>query len=321
MSDPIRQAAALDGTLRFFSISHPTAPKSDAFLFALDGEVLLEDGGMAGCTDAIERLRTLREELCPGSRLRLVWVLSHFHIDHIQAALESILPDPDLEITEVWLPPKTRNTELCPRCGDDKYRAALYEALALHQPQANIHNLRFANEGGEPVSFPLGGARVTLLPPETDWTHDHLIRDIITEGYYAGQIEGGRVPTCVTNAASLWTLVEYRGRRILLNGDSMKREWRIPDENWDRMLALWGGTIGTGADLMKWPHHGMKRDPAAPGVHALAPKNILMTTVLATADRVWAEKYPDDPTPFWNSAERDLAAAVTADGEMKIEYV
>lgn len=321
MSYPIPNAALSDGTLRLLSVSHHTAPKSDAFLFTLNGAVLLEDGGMTGCTDAADRLLALREELCPEGRLKLVWVLSHFHVDHISAVLETILPDPRFELTEVWLPPKTADTDLCPRSGDAKYRAALYALLAAHQPQANIHNLRFADRGGVPESFDFAGARVTLLPPDTDWSDEALIRRVVIEGYYGGETDAAKIQTCVTNAASLWMLIEYAGRRLVFTGDTMKREGKIPDESWERMLALWSERIGTGADLVKWPHHGMRRDPAAPGMRALAPKNILMTTPLATADLVWAKEYPDDATPFWNSGERDLAVTVRADGEMQLNYV
>ena len=321
MPYPIPNAAAHDDTLRLLSVAHPTAPKSDAFLLTLNGAVLLHDGGMTGCTDAADRLGRLYDEMKPAGKLPVVWVLSHFHIDHIAAVLETILADPRFEMTDVWLPPRTAVAGVSLRSGDDKYRVPLYTALAQFQPQANVHNLRFADEGGQPVGFDFAGARVTLLPPDTDWSDGELIRRIFIDGYYGGEADDAKIVTCVTNAASLWMLVEYRGRRMLFNGDSMKREWKIPDESWDRMLALWGDRIGTGADLVKWPHHGMRRNPAADGMKRLAPKNILMTTPLATADQVWAEKFPEDGTPFWNSAADDLAVTVTPDGGMKIEYV
>lgn len=316
---PISSAGLCDGKLRLLCVSHPEdVKKSDAFIFTLNCHVILLDGGMEGCRDALDRLLALRDEICTeGEKLRVTWILSHMHVDHIVSTIESILPCPDIEITDVYMPPRTKLTGYHGN-GDKKYRDRISAALSEFQPGASVHVLEYAAEGGRPVVFDFGGAKITLLPPERDWYEPRQI-DIIVNGYYEGEPGPMKVATCVINSSSIWMRVDYAGRKILFTGDSMKRTAEITEESWDMMLETWKDELGSGYDLVKWPHHGMVRDDAAPGMKALDPAAILTTTSVETASARFDADYPGHNIPFYNCCDTDVAFTVAYDGNVGIE--
>ena len=101
--------ARTDGVLRGIFVSHPAEiTKSDCFIFVINRQVLLNDAGMTGCTDALDRLVRIRGEVNPGGKLGITWILSHFHVDHVAAAIETLIPDERFSFNDVYLPPLSK---------------------------------------------------------------------------------------------------------------------------------------------------------------------------------------------------------------------
>ncbi|MBP5270224.1 MAG: hypothetical protein ILO42_04620 [Clostridia bacterium] len=309
--------ARTDGVLRGIFVSHPAEiTKSDCFIFVINRQVLLNDAGMTGCTDAIDRLVRIRGEVNPGGKLGITWILSHFHVDHVAAAIETLIPDERFSFNDVYLPPLSKLDPKYEGNGDTKYRERLADAIARYQPQAKIHHIPFFTEWEYPDHFDFGGAKVTVYPPERDWSSPECV-DIIVNGYFGGAPGPAKVATCVINASSLWFKLSYAGKTIVMTGDSMKREKSITNENFDMMLKVWGRKF-RGADLFKWPHHGMARDNAAAGVAEIAPSHILTSTAIETASKVTKEEFPEffEKTVFHNCALSDVYLTVEPNGDM-----
>ena len=307
--------ARKDGVLRI--ISCPTPPdvnKTDGFIAVLDREVLLHDGGVTGCRDSWRILTKIREAVCPGERLHLTWVLSHFHGDHAMTAIESIIPDPAFAFDRVFIPPACPAPDGLPINGYDKIKPLFDEALSTYQPDAEIISLEFADRGGKPVDLRLSDAAIRLYPPDTNGYNPHQFNDILIGGYGEGNPADVKIPTAAINACCLWMLISYAGRRALFTGDSMKRTAEITDESFDNMLALWREDIGMSPDLMKWPHHGYKRNHAAPGVESMKPAYILTTHREQTADEAYREAFPDGKAVFLCSADRGVEFDITPGG-------
>lgn len=309
-----------DGVLRAIMVSHPAdVMKSEAFIFVLNCQVLLLDGGMTGCTEAYDRLMKLRENIAPGGKLRLTWVLSHYHVDHVATVLEKIISDPAFEFETIYLPPKVNLPEEFAKYGDVRFRHLVAKMIKEYQPQAKVVTLRFVSDGGFREYFECAGAKVTLMPPDCDWSSKRELNDIIIKGYYGGNMNVAHPASCVVNSASVWMKISYAGRRMLFTGDSMKRTSTIQDESFDRMLAHWRHYFEH-ADLVKWPHHGYKRDNAASGVLSLKPKYVLTTSNAETASKHTEEKYPNDfkKTQFINCADKDICLRISPDGILDI---
>ena len=316
ISEFIRDAGKCDGVLRGILCSHPndTVQKSDGFIFALNCHVLLIDGGMKDSDVAYERMCALRESICPHGRLRVNWILSHYHVDHISTTIDRILPDTErFDFEEVYLPPVPK---LHYKEGDSVYHRRALRALEAYAPKAIVHHMQFAAEGGYREVLDHAGARVIILPPDCDWSAP-AEKDLIINGYFDGDKTCPKINTSIVNAASSWVKISYAGKKLLFTGDSMKRTATIADESFDRMLTLWADFCKK-PDLIKWPHHGMVRDNAAAGVFSTQPKHVLTSTQIETASAFSAEHYPEDykSARFHNCAETDVLFTVTPDGNL-----
>ncbi len=309
--------AKTDGVLRALFVSHDEKiTKSDCFIFVLNRQVLLNDAGMTGCTDALDRLVKIREQVNPAGKLGITWILSHFHVDHVASAIETLIPDERFSFDEIYLPPLSKLDPKYEGNGDTKYRDKLADAIAKYQPQAKVHHIPFYTEWAYPYHFDLAGAKLTIFPPERDWSTPDCI-DIIENGYFGGAPGPAKVATCVVNASSLWFKLSYAGKTVVMTGDSMKREASIPNENFDLMMEVWSRKFHN-PDLFKWPHHGMARDNAVDKIAAICPKHILTSTMIETASAVTAERYPGffAKTQFHNCAKSDVYMSIEPNGDM-----
>ena len=90
----VNELAEQDQLLRLHCISHKMLPnkKSDAFLLEYCGEFYLIDGGLPRATCVVEYLHRIRRALLkdhphlwddPSYKLRMSWIISHFHQDHV----------------------------------------------------------------------------------------------------------------------------------------------------------------------------------------------------------------------------------------------
>ena len=316
-----------DDVLRCCFLAHPNFIKSDGFIFVLNRTVLIHDGGMVQNRDIYDKLVEIKKSICPEKPLELIWVLSHYHPDHIGAIIDYVIGNSLFSFRKIFLPPCCDMTQLFPDNAESKFKPLLLKMIKDYQPQAKITELMFASCGGEPVSFELAHkqlssvpnktAKITLFPPDSNWSDPNLMNDIIINGYYDGDVTRP-VSTCIINAASLWMLVSYSGRRMLFTGDSMKRTSKIKNESFDRMIELWSEYIGRDLDLLKWPHHGMVRNNALNGVMSMTPSNILVTTVVESASKYTAENCPDCRSVFFNNANKDVCVEIGPDGTFEI---
>lgn len=277
-----------DGILKVRCISQKgIVRRSDAFLITLDGNVVLLDAGLPEVPYALASLLELRALFLKGNekllenkdvKLKITWIASHLHIDHIGAFMDGISASPYIYVEKAYLPPRTEyfDSDLSPNWdGDYKYTEKLYGCFAKYQPRCTLERIPFSNK--ETFSFKKGEAVFTIFPPTRDWgTPDKaaLCKELYAKENISSQ------PVSITNANSMWILLTYKGRKFLFTGDSMKKTLR-DDENVDEMVANWKGAIGD-VDVVKYPHHGMLRDEAAPLMLSFNPKYVICNAIDAT---------------------------------------
>ncbi len=322
----VNDLAPRDGVLHAVFTAYPDEAnkKSDGFIFHLNGEVLLLDGGIIGACGALEYLLALRAEwlalasvaeASEEARLRVRWAISHFHNDHVTAPLDEIFTDPRIELSGAYLPP-TRSC-LGEASKDRSVYLPKYRALcAAHAPDS--FTVETDGFGREYMKYAeLSEARLTFMPPETDWSAPEKIA-FISERYEFGGLEDRHTTTSITNAASEWLMIEYAGRKLVFTGDSMKRLDAPAGESFDNMVSLYRDIIDK-PTLMKWPHHGYVRDGAAYDMHEIAPEYILTSTRYETASEVYKKAYPESKTVFLNCAERNVYFDILPDGGINIK--
>lgn len=300
--------AANDDTLRVHFIGHPSYEgKSDAFLIEYGKELYLVDGGFSTVTDTRAYLHALRESLLcdhpelvedTSCKLRLHWLLSHFHNDHSAAVIGQLIPDPFFEFGDLWLPPDAtiHPDYTCPGFdGDENMRPKLAAALAaLSEPNYTIHNLSFGTTPQTVLSTRTEGGHeleITILPPTRDYGEEQYMK-YYTEHYSKGEKNRQSNPLSAVNNSCCWVLVRFGSRRFLFTGDTMKRSADLHDEGLDHMLEAYGGLIGK-VDVVKYPHHGFVRENALPYMLGLGAQYMMVTYQQSNIPDLLAEKYPD----------------------------
>lgn len=318
--------AAHDGVLRLHLLAHgPQTKKADAYLLALDGEYYLIDGGMTDDTASYEYLIRLRDALlarapaeAAHAPLRLNWVVSHFHQDHVATTMQYTLRDRRIVLDRVYLPPRSALDPKYPDNGDIKYRDTCMALLDRHQPQAEVIVSEF---GGQPLTLPFGqGGEITFYPPDRDWGVDDAFRYIV-DNYYDGDENRPNTAVAVVNACSQWVGVRYAGRSALFTGDTMKRRHKLDGEAFDTMLARYGAELGE-VDIAKWLHHGIVRDKAAAGMFTLNPRRVIVSHPEATAPeaaRDYIAEHGGRMPEFLNCAQKNIVVCISADGGIKVE--
>lgn len=308
--------------LRLHCISHKTIhdAKSDAFLFEYAGTLFLIDGGMPEATFVYEYLLNLRREWLKdhpelmedeSCKLRLSWIVSHFHTDHVGAMINTLIHSPYLTFDHFYYSPDTDIFEEFqdPTLdGDEKLRPLLREALAKnpHQ-QPEIHQLAFGKENSFTVTTESGLAHemsIRFMPPVMDHGVEWYMRYI--EPLYAGpKHKNWRMTVGAVNNASVWTLFTLGDRKFLFTGDTMKREACLHSEGLEYMLEAYKDEIGT-PDVMKFIHHGFARDNALPAMMDFAPQYLIVSKADSPIPEMVKEQYPDTTTKVVNIVDRTL---------------
>ncbi|MBO5270900.1 MAG: hypothetical protein J6B77_08945 [Clostridia bacterium] len=325
----VNSFAKKEKVLRLHCISHKTLPnqKSDAFVFEYCGEFYLIDGGMPQATNVVTYLLELRRALLkdhpealddPNYKLRLNWIISHFHIDHVGAVIEKLLHHPFFAFGDIYCPPDTEIAEcyqIHERDGDEKLRPVLKEALAkISDPCFRIIDIPFGKENVFTVSTESGTGRevtFTFLPPPRDlgekWYMDYTYDLYKTED---GGIE--RMPVTAVNSASVWLLVRFDGRKFLFTGDTTKREKYMYSEGLELMMEAYAREIGT-LDVLKFIHHGYARNHGLDAMMSFSPKILLVSKTDSKIPELKARKYPDDThTTVLNVADETLVVTCTS---------
>ena len=294
--------AARDGILRVHLIGHgEEPPKSDAFLLEYNGSFTLIDGGLSGCPASLEYLLNIRRKLLSdhsarqedtNCRLRIRVMISHCHRDHLGALVTHVFPSPFIEVEELYLPPDGGLDEKYGLSGDIQYRPGLHEAREKYQPNARVIDVAFGAENRlvVPMTADAGAPVITLCPP---WMNSALPERVklIGDALKPGE-ENPQLATMVTNNNSVWMHVRHGKRTFLFTGDTVKKKKPMGYEMPEEMIAAYADVLGQ-VDVVKFLHHGYKRNGAVDTVMSLSPRYVFVTTCLATADSLLHERYPD----------------------------
>lgn len=327
--------APLDGKLKVYSLAHPKRiQKSDAFVIICGKEVYLIDGGATTSTHTLKFLLSVRKKwlsknkkkiVDPNRKLRINPIVSHFHGDHMEALIETIISCPYIEFGNVYVPDiaigpehfnKTSNN------GDVIYRPPFMELISHYQPNCKLHVLPYSKDAVISQDHDMGNGKqvkIDIMPFPFNPSLDEYI-DYIHEIYPSVDPRfEGHVNTYITNAASMWVKIVYQGKSFLFTGDSTKKDPAATWESADIMLDTYKELI-TDITVMKYYHHGQARDPGAPSVIAIDPEYVIMTTqVKATAEKAIRKIDPNTKINFVNSAFESAAFMVSEDGELSLE--
>ncbi len=308
-----------DGKLKVYCLHHEdTVFKADAYVFILDGQVWLLDGGMKDSCVTKAFLTDLRREwLTLGglpedcdAPLRMDWFVSHFHVDHVSVTIEQLIPDPRFELGTLYLPPATcldpaYFPEGSQGNGDAKYRPRLEAALKKYgSGEENIVVSHFGAENIMDFCDQTGKLHLTVYPPLADagegWRLDYNINE-----YWGGDRRYKGIPTVVCNSNSNWLRLRFGNHAFLFTGDSMKREPHLDRESANEMVEAYIDTIGR-VDVIKHVHHGYRRDDAAGLMLRFDPKHIIFSCREEGASAYYHRDYPDAPVTLHNCAARDI---------------
>lgn len=261
--------------------------KTDATLLLCYGkermDVLLVDGGLANSRCYLELLN-LRKALLTqlglqdqsknkDYQLHITLVVTHCHKDHVAALYNEIVPCKFFTIDALYLPPATQlvtdNTYDDSKNGDVQHRERLLSTMRNSSPDTPVYTLAY----GESLAFPLSCGQATLYPPIMDYGVGEGLEYIQTVYYAAKSVADVRanLPVAVVNANSMWLRVELGNASALFTGDIMKKLDGRTDEPMDRMIDFYGADH-LRADIVKYPHHGISRNPAAKPVSQLLLK-------------------------------------------------
>ena len=318
--------AKKDGLLHVHLIGHgEEPPKSDAFLLEYQGMFVLIDGGLFDCDASLNYLLNIRrtlltdhEELWEDTdcRLRLTVMISHCHRDHMGALITNVFPSPYIEVDTVYMPPDSGLNKKYGNSGDIKYRSVFAAAMAEYQPEAKRIDVAFgaenrlvipmsANETNSPV--------ITLCPP---WINsaDPERAALLINALKPGE-ENPDISTLVVNNNSVWIHVRFGERTFLFTGDTVKKTKPMGYEMPEEMIEAYSDVLGQ-VDVVKYLHHGYKRDGAAEVMMSLSPRYIVLTTHLATGHKAIWQKFPDShvkivncgPTSYMFSCDGDRLA-------------
>ncbi len=321
----VNDLAPRDGVLRVRCVGHAPGKqkKSDAFIITLNDKVWLIDSGMRGNYDAFCRLLDLREAwLGRKSRgvdleerkLHITWLLSHFHVDHVQEAIVHILKSPYIAVDELYIPPKTDLDPSLTKNEDAFFRPLLYSTLEKYQPKARVFELSYGIDGV--MHRESDGVTLDILPPDKDWGTPEIM-DFISDVHFGGNSAGHHLEVKSINSNSVWHLFRFAGKSLLFTGDSNKCDAEHSDEVVDIMAAEYADIIGGHIDVVKWPHHGLMRDAAAGFVHSLSPDYIMFSTgELETASGAYSGLYPDTDVRYVRVCNEDETFYITPDGHI-----
>lgn len=325
MEKRVNDFAPHDNILRVRLVGHASAErcKSDAFIITYNDMVWLVDGGMRGNLDSYERLLELRQAWLGDRRhavedekykLHITWLVSHFHLDHVQTTVAHTLKSPYIALDEAIITPVTELPPEYPMNDDAYFRPMMGEVIAKYQPGAGITVVDAGRTGIDRRTC--GELSLDILPPECDWGTPENIR-FMAELYSGGLSDDKRASITVINSNCIWFVFRFAGRSILLTGDTMKRYPDRPDEPYDRMHRLYSDIIGSHVDIVKWVHHGIARDEAAAYVHALSPEYIVITTAeRETASEKFAADYPDNEYTVVRVGVADELFRIMSDGSV-----
>lgn len=327
MTGYVNQFAPRDGKLYVYCLHHEeTIFKADSYVFVLDGGVWLLDGGMKNSYVTRDFLAELRrewlafgglDESC-GLKFKIDWFVSHFHIDHVSATIDTLLPDSRFEFGNMYLPPITALDPIyyahegSHGNGDEKYRPRLRKALEKYGTgNENIVQLEFGMQNIMDIYDESGKLHMTVYPPIVDGGLGEPLEYNINE-YWGGDRTYKGIPTVVVNSNSNWLRLKFGKHSFLFTGDTMKREAYLDLESTNEMVKAYHDIIGN-VDVIKHVHHGYRRDDAASLMMSFEPKHVIFSCREEGASATYHREYPNSPVKLHNCAAEDVV--FESDGE------
>ena len=251
--------------------------KSDAFYIMCTDETGMElylvDGGLATGKCMLE-LVNLRKEILKQAglssenknknyKLDVNLLISHFHSDHVRELSSSLIAHKFLRMQSCYYPAPTvldqsgkydnsKNSDL-----DE--RLSVLSTLKRCWPDAEQHEIGF----GDTCTVPISVGELRLFASDMDWgTPENAL--YAEKVYYPDDAAARRadMPVAVVNCNCLWMRFAYAGHSVLFTGDTMKKKTNVHDEPLDRFIAYYGSDA-LKSDIIKYPHHGLSRNPAA----------------------------------------------------------
>lgn len=308
--------------------------KSDGFLLLDQGEkgvqVFLVDGGLA-TGESLKALLNLREKILrengladkvssPKYKLEITLLVSHFHIDHVNEVIHSVLPCRRfLRVKAAYFGAPsvfahdTNHYALFD--GDLSHRPNLLRTAACYQPLMEKHMIGF----GETALLPLQSGQMQFFMSPRDWGEPWAI-DFLAERYYDSDPAKiyESIAVGVVNANSLWMRASAFGHSVLLTGDVTKRNSAYT-EAMDDMIAAHGEALRS--DIVKMPHHGLGRNATVPLVkeHLLtnSPEACAVMTGL-TGKNLADNALREHEVPFVCNAIGEIAFELTRDGITRV---
>lgn len=315
-------------------LEHPSAEKSDGFVLTArtekELEVWLSDGGLA-TKESYKQILQLRRELLkaggleaeennPKYKLEVTYLVSHFHIDHMNEGIYYILPSPFIRVKRVYYPhisvyaQDTNHNENCN--GDKGIRTRFMLSQKAYQPLAEMIELPF----NDCRTLPFGAGKITLMMPDRDWGTPESLQQLAMFYRYDEMTEEKRrdaKPVQVVNSNCVLARIEYAGRSMLLTGDAMKKSAEYDDEPFDRIVHQYGNKMR--ADIVKYPHHGQARNPAWKVIrdHMLIPGPDAMVVLTGNDGYNQAGKFlAENDVPWMDIREKTLTFTITEDGRI-----
>ncbi|MBR6787966.1 MAG: hypothetical protein IKM26_08610 [Clostridia bacterium] len=251
--------------------------KSDAFYITCTDEngmeLYLVDGGLATGKCMME-LNNLRKEILKKAglesenknknyKLDVHLLISHFHSDHVRELSNGLISHKYMRMLSAYYPAPTvldqsgvydnsKNSDI-----DD--RAGVLSTLNRCWPDAEQHEIGF----GDTYIVDTNIGELKLFASDMDWGTPENAK-YTEEVYYPTDLAARRsdMPVAVVNCNCLWMRFAFAGHSVLFTGDTMKKKTDVHDEPLDRFIAYYGGEA-LKSDIIKYPHHGLSRNPAA----------------------------------------------------------
>jgi len=263
--------------MRVVFLERLSTKKSDAFYITCTDEngmeLYLVDGGLATGKCMME-LNNLRKEILKKAglesenknknyKLDVHLLISHFHSDHVRELSNGLIAHKYMRMLSAYYPAPTvldqsgvydnsKNSDI-----DD--RQSVLSALTRVWPQAEQHEIGF----GDTYIVDTNIGELKLFASDMDWGTPENAK-YAEDVYYPTDLAARRadMPVAVVNCNCLWMRFAFAGHSVLFTGDTLKKKTDVNDEPLDRFIAYYGGEA-LKSDIIKYPHHGLSRNPAA----------------------------------------------------------
>lgn len=263
--------------MRVVFLDRLSTKKSDAFYITTTDEngmeLYLVDGGLATGKCMLE-LNNLRKEILKNAGLESEYknknykldvhlLISHFHSDHVRELSNGLITNKYLRMLSAYYPAATVLDQSGvydnDKNGDLDNRPGVLGTLKATWPEAEQHEIGF----GDTYIVPINVGELKLFASDVDWgTPENAA--YAEKIYYPTDMAARRtdMPTAVVNCNCLWMRFAFAGHSVLFTGDVMKKKNDVNDEPLDRIIA-YHGAENLKSDIIKYPHHGLSRNPAA----------------------------------------------------------